>query len=207
MKVAVTAVAALTVTVHAPVPEQAPLQLAKTEPAAGAAVRVTTVTGVTDREQVAPQLMPAGLLVTVPVPVPFFVTVKFTGVAVKVAVTEVAAFTVTAHVPVPEHAPLQPAKVEPAAGAAVRVTAVAGVKDCEQLAPQLIPAGVLVTVPVPVPLLVTDSVKVDPLVADPLTAREMLSPPAVKFTFPANVPAAVGANRTVTVRLAPGASE
>ena len=68
MKVAVTAVAALTVTVHAPVPEQAPLQLAKTEPAAGAAVRVTAVTGVTDCAQVAPQLMPAGLLVTVPLP-------------------------------------------------------------------------------------------------------------------------------------------
>jgi hypothetical protein len=129
--------------------------------------------------------------------VPFFVTVKVTGVAVKVAVTEAAA--VTAHVPVPEHAPLQPAKVEPAAGAAVRVTAVPGVKDCAQLAPQLIPAGVLVTVPVPVPLLVTDSVQVVPPVADPLTAREMLSPLAVKFTFPANVPAAVGANRTVTV--------
>jgi hypothetical protein len=204
LKVAVTAVAPLTVTVHAPVPEQAPLQLAKTEPAAAVAVRVT-VPGGTDCEQVAPQLMPAGLLVTVPEPVPFFVTVKVTGVAVKVAVTEAAA--VTAHVPVPEHAPLQPAKVEPAAGAAVRVTTVGGVKDCEQLAPQLIPVGVLVTVPVPVPLLVTDSVKVVPPVADPLTAREMLSPLAVKFTFPANVPAAVGANRTVTVRLAPGASE
>lgn len=200
MKVAVTAVAALTVTAHAPVPEQAPLQLAKTEPAAGAAVRVTAVPWVTASEHVVPQLMPAGLLlVTVPVPVPFFVTVKVTGVAVKVAVTEVAAFIVTAHVPVPEHAPLQPAKVEPAVGAAVRVTAVLGVKDCEQLAPQLIPVGVLVTVPVPVPLLVTDSVKVVPLVADPLTAREMLSPLAVKLTFPANVPAAVGANRTVTV--------
>jgi hypothetical protein len=206
LKVAVTVVAVLTVTVHAPVPGQALLQLAKTEPAAGAAVRVTAVPGVTDCEHVAPQLMPAGLLlVTVPVPVPFFVTVKVTGVAVKVAVTEAAA--VTAHVPVPEHAPLQPAKVEPAAGAAVRVTAVPGVKDCAQLAPQLIPAGVLITVPVPVPLLVTDSVQVVPPVADPLTAREMLSPLAVKFTFPAKVPAAVGANRTVTVRLAPGASE
>ena len=117
----------------------------------------------------------------------------------KVAVTAVAPLTVTVHPPAPEQAPLQLAKTEPAAGAAVRVTAVSGVKECEQLAPQLIPAGVLVTVPVPVPLLVTDSVKVVPPVANPLTAREMLSPLAVKFTFPANVPAAVGANRTVTV--------
>ncbi len=105
----------------------------------------------------------------------------------------------TAHVPVPEQAPLQPAKVEPAAGAAVRVTVVPGVTDCEHVAPQLIPAGVPVTVPDPVPLLVTDRVGVVPPVADPLTAREIVSPLAVKFTLPANVPAAVGANRTVTV--------
>ena len=68
LKVAVTAVAPLTVTVHAPVPEQAPLQLAKTEPAAGAAVRVTAVTGVTDCEQVAPQLMPVGCSSPYPYP-------------------------------------------------------------------------------------------------------------------------------------------
>ena len=51
----------------------------------------------------------------------------------KLAVTVVATLTVTAQLPVPEQAPpLQPAKVEPAAGAAVRVTAVPGVNDCEQ---------------------------------------------------------------------------
>ena len=151
-----TDVAALTVTVQVPVPEQAPLQPAKDEPAAGVAVRVTAVPGVTDCEQVAPQLMPAGLLVTVPVPVPLLVTVSVTGSRLKVAVTEVAALTVTAQVPVPEQAPLQPAKEEPAAGVAVRVTVVPAVTDSEQVAPQLMPAGLLVTVPVPVPLLVTD---------------------------------------------------
>ena len=41
---------------------------------------------------------------------------------VKVAVTELAAYIVTEHVPVPEHAPDQPAKVELASGAAVSVT-------------------------------------------------------------------------------------
>ncbi len=40
------------------------------------------------------------------------------------AVTEVAAVTVTAQVAVPEQAPLQPAKEEPAAGVAVRVMGV-----------------------------------------------------------------------------------
>ncbi|PYM68547.1 MAG: hypothetical protein DME11_00055, partial [Candidatus Rokuibacteriota bacterium] len=68
----------------------------------------------------------------------------------KVAVTVVAAETVTTHDPVPEHPPpLQPVKVEPAAGAAVSVTAVPLVKLAEQVAPQVIPAGLLVTVPVP----------------------------------------------------------
>jgi hypothetical protein len=158
LNVAVTEVAALTVTAQVPVPEQAPLQPANDEPAAGAAVRVLAVPGVTDCEQVAPQLMPAGLLVTVPEPVPPFVTDSVTGTRLNVAVTEAAALTVTAQVPVPEQAPPQPAKDEPAAGAAVRVMAVPDVTDCEQVAPQLMPVGLLVTVPEPVPLLATDNV-------------------------------------------------
>jgi len=48
-----------------------PLQLAKTDPEAGIAVSVTVVPPENDREQVVPQLMPLGLLVTVPLPVPF----------------------------------------------------------------------------------------------------------------------------------------
>jgi hypothetical protein len=44
--------------------------------------------------------------------------------AVKVAVTDWAAVIVTLQLPVPEHAPPQPLKVEPEAAAAVRVTAV-----------------------------------------------------------------------------------
>src|SRR5437879_9575658 len=75
-------------------------------------------------------------------------SVKLIPVA-KVAVTEVAALIVTVHVPVPVQAPLQPVKVEPAAGAAVRVTTVPVVKEVEQVAPQEIPAGELVTVPAP----------------------------------------------------------
>ena len=71
------------------------------------------------------------------------------------ALTEVAAFMVTLQAPVPLQAPLQPVKVEPEAGVAVRLTTVPLAKFAEQVAPQEIPAGELVTVPVPVPLSVT----------------------------------------------------
>src|SRR5688572_11739532 len=52
------------------------------------------------------------------------------GSAVNVAVTPVASLSVIVHsVAVPEHAPLQPAKVEPAAGAAPRVTTLPGANE------------------------------------------------------------------------------
>jgi len=78
----------------------------------------------------------------------------------KVAVTVWAAVKVTEQVLVPEQpAPLQPAKVELSAGCAVRVICVPLAKLPEQAAPQLMPAGVLVTLPVPVPVSTTVSVK------------------------------------------------
>jgi len=152
VKVAVTVVAAEIVTVQLPVPEQPPpVQPVKVEPAAGAAVSVMAAPLAKLAEQVAPQVIPAGLLVTVPVPAPAGVTVN-TKVGAKVAVTVVAAEIVTVQAPVPVHPPpLQPLKVEPAAGAAVSVTAVPLVKLAEQVAPQAMPAGELVTVPLPVP--------------------------------------------------------
>jgi hypothetical protein len=74
---------------------------------------------------VAPQLIPAGLEVTVPLPVPDLLTESVNVCTLKVAVTDVAAFMVTEHVPVPEQPPpLQPANVDPPAGDAVSVTAV-----------------------------------------------------------------------------------
>ena len=67
---------------------------------------------------------------------------------------------VTAQVPVPvQPPPLQPVNVEPAAGVAVKVTAVPLANAAEQVAPQAMPAGALETVPVPVPAVVTASVK------------------------------------------------
>jgi hypothetical protein len=72
---------------------------------------------------VAPQLIPAGLEVTVPLPDPDLLTDRVNVCTLKVAVTDVAAFIVTEQVPVPEQPPpLQPANVEPPAGAAVSVT-------------------------------------------------------------------------------------
>jgi len=69
---------------------------------------------------------------------------------------------VTEQVPVPEHPPpLHPEKVEPEAAEAVRVTFVAGSKEALQVDPQLIPAGLLVTVPEPVPAFVTLNVLLD----------------------------------------------
>ena len=70
-------------------------------------------------------MIPDGELVTVPDPLPAFVTVKAYLLSVKVAVTDLAASMVTTQVPVPEHPdPDQPVKVEPVEGAAVRVTTV-----------------------------------------------------------------------------------
>jgi hypothetical protein len=126
---------------------------------------------------------------------------------VNVAVTLVAALTVTTHVPVPEQGALQPAKVEPLAAVAVSVTAVPEVTDSEQAVPQLMPAGVLVTVPEPEPTLASERVTVAAPVPDPVTERETVSPPATTLTLPTKVPLLVGRNRTVTICVAPAASE
>ena len=111
-------------------------------------------------EQVAPQVIPAGLDETDPDPFPLLETFRLNVCSVNCAVTEVAAVTDTMQVPVPEHPPPdQPVNVEPVAGVAVSVTDVPYVKLFEQVAPQLIPAGLDVTVPLPFPLLETESPK------------------------------------------------
>ncbi len=142
--------AALMVTLQAPVPVQAPLQPPNTDPEAGVAARPTTVPEPYWVEQVAPQLIPVGELVTVPVPVPAGVTVNVNR-GTKDAVTVSVEFTVTVQVPVPVQAPPQPPKTEPPAATAVRITLVPEVNVAEQVAPQVMPAGLLVTVPLPVP--------------------------------------------------------
>src|SRR3989442_1646644 len=124
-KVAVTVVAALRVTVHAPVPVQPPpLQPVNVESAAGVAVTATTGPPDWGAEHVAPQLPPAGPRATVPGPAPAGVAVS-AKVGVKGAVTAVAAETVTVQAAVPvQPPPLQPVKAELAPGVAVSVTTV-----------------------------------------------------------------------------------
>jgi hypothetical protein len=79
--------------------------------------------------------------------------------AVKVAVTARACDMLTEQVlDVPVQAPLQPAKVLPLIGAAVKVTLVPEFRLAEQVVPQDKPPALPVTVPAPVPSLVMDRV-------------------------------------------------
>ena len=67
------------------------------------------------------------LPVTVPAPVPDFVTVKLYTVVAKDAVTDVAVVMGTVQVPIPEHPPPdQPVKVYPLFAETVKVTDVPG---------------------------------------------------------------------------------
>ena len=103
--------------------------------------------------------MPAGLLVTEPGPA--WVTESVydgaaEGAAVKVAPTVTGALPVNVHGAVPAHPPpLQPPNIEPSAAAADSVTTVPLGYVSTQSGPQLIPAGLLLTVPWPVPLTLT----------------------------------------------------
>jgi hypothetical protein len=162
---AVTELAALKVTLQVVVPVHPPDQLENVLPAAGVSVSVMGVPAgnVTEQPVVAPlvQLIPAGLLVTVPVPPPAVVTVNTSPVrTLKVAVTVPFALRVGLQIEVPEQpSPVQPPNEELLPGVEVSVTGVFGVKLAEQPAvepaEQLIPAGLLMTIPAPTPTTAT----------------------------------------------------
>ncbi len=163
MKVAVTVSAEFMVTVHVSVPDEQPVHAENVDPAAGVAVSVTIVPLLKGAIQVAPQLMDPSLLVTVPVPVPSLVTDRLKvpfWIRLKVATTVSAEFMVTVHVAVPDEQPIHPANVDPDAGDAVSVTIVPLLKGAIQVAPQLMDPSLLVTVPLPVPSLEIDKLKV-----------------------------------------------
>ena len=124
VKLAVTFLAVLMVTLQVPVPEQSPLQPIKVEPTSGAADKVTVSPAKYERPKHAlddPQVAPPEIA---PLPVPALLNVR---VALKFAVTNLALSMVTAQVVAdPLQAPLQPLNVAPALGVAVNVTTVLG---------------------------------------------------------------------------------
>jgi hypothetical protein len=135
-------------TVQPPLPLQALLQPVKVESAAAVAVSATAAPSTKVLEQVEPQLIPSGSSSPCPRPAPAFVAVSVRE-RVKVAVTCWSLLSCTWHVPVPEQPPPdQPLKTGPAAGIAVNVTGTAA-KGAEHVDPQLIPARLELTVPVP----------------------------------------------------------
>ena len=112
----------LPVIVTVPAVVQLPDQPANVDPEAGVAVKVTAVPLLRIVVQVPPQLIPAGLLVTAPVPVPARVTASvYVAIKLKTAVQLMLPFIVT--LPSLQSAsPDQFAKVEPEAGAGVNFT-------------------------------------------------------------------------------------
>ena len=154
LNVAVNDASAERVKLHAAVPLQAPPHPANVEPAPGVAVSVTPVPPAKLALHADPQLMPAGELVTEPVPVPAFCTVnlKFVGATgLNVAVTEALADSVTLQLAVPLHAPDHPPNVEPELGVALKATAVPLANVALHVDPQWMPAGELVMLPPPPP--------------------------------------------------------
>ena len=106
-------------------PVHAPFHPLKTDPSSGRACSVTVVGGGNSFPHVAPQLMPAGVLVTVPRPVPLLFTPRACGIRVNVAVTERAWSIVTWQVVAePEQSPDQLVNVEVDLAVSVMVTAV-----------------------------------------------------------------------------------
>jgi hypothetical protein len=143
-------------------PLHAPLHPAKDEFEPAVAVSVTWEPTVNFALHVGGQTIPAGLLVTVPVPVPARLTLSksvfWTIVLLNTAVTCSLALSVTTQLELPPvHAPVHPAKDEFVPAVAVRVTSVPGSKSALHVEPQLMPAGLLETLPWPVPARVTAS--------------------------------------------------
>ena len=128
-------------------PLQAPLKPEKLYPVAATAVRVTLVPALKLAEQVLGQFIPGGWLVTVPLP--DTETVSWPAAGVNVADTDWLP-AITSWQAEPLHAPPKAEKLYPDAGDAVRVTVVPALKLAEHAPGQLMPAGWLVTVPLPV---------------------------------------------------------
>lgn len=124
-----------------------------------------------------PQSIPAGELVTVPVPDPVFVTVsEYRGPGANVAATLSSWLSVTEQAAVPAQPPPdQPANVEPEAGVAVRVTVVPPGYCFEHVPGQEIPEPVTVPEPEPVVLALSVRSPPDPPSSSPQVLPELSS--------------------------------
>ena len=160
LKVAVTLWVLLIVTLQvSEVPLHAPDQPAKTTFLLdGLAVRVTVLPVLKLAEHSVPQLMPLGLLLTLPEPLFTTLSVYFdgAGAGAKVAVAVAFAASEKLQAAVPVQAPLQPLNTMPASGVAVRLTAVPISSVAVQALPQSMPLPI--TLPVPLPDLAALSV-------------------------------------------------
>src|SRR5262249_1635275 len=155
VKLAVTVWSAVIVKLHVvPWPAQAPVQPAKIELPVGEAVSVIGVPLVNVFVQSGGQLIPSAGAETLPAPAGFVAwtaTVRLT-VRPNVAVRDRVGLRVSGQVLLcPLQSPPQPLKIEPDPAVAVKVTAVPVTKPAEQVVPQLIPAGLETTTPLPVP--------------------------------------------------------
>jgi hypothetical protein len=165
-KVACTVFAAFILTVQLPVPVQFkeagfhPVKV-DLEAVLASAERVTEVFVMYEFLHRVPQLMERSPLRTVPSPLFVFIldTVSrnfSVPTGANVAVTATLEVKVRVHlVPLAEGQPVHPAKADPVFAWAVNVTRVPDLKEMAQVAPQLIPAGRLVTSPLPDPARVT----------------------------------------------------
>ena len=129
------------------VPEHAPPKPEKLYPEPAVADNVSPVPSLKLAVQVPGQAIPAGLLITVPLPDTVTVTCAG-GIALKVAETEVS-LDKTRLQDEPLQAPPKLLSPYPEAGVAVRDSAVPERNDALQVPGQLIPTGILVNVPLP----------------------------------------------------------
>jgi hypothetical protein len=147
---------AFIVTVHVPVPKHPPPdQPVNVDPKTADAVRVTVSPLTNVSAQSKPQLMPAGVLVTEPNPVPALLTVRLNRNR-NSAATVRSSFMEITQPPVPEQPLVHPAKIEPVAAVAETVTDDPWRNVLEHAAPQLIPDGRVTNVPSPSPTFSTD---------------------------------------------------
>jgi hypothetical protein len=133
---------------------ETPLQPLNVEPTAGVATSVSRLgRKLPDGklpEHILPQFIPEGLLATVPVPAPVFIIsiTLYPGATSNLALMFRSSVIVTVQGPVPpQPPPLQPLNSTPAFWLVLNVTDVPMGNDSEQSVPQLMPAGVLLTVP------------------------------------------------------------